>query len=94
MPKKDAVQNALSIVEQVTGAPLKPHGGNLTLNSAATVSQSLDSAAIRRQIMQEMGRRGGKKGGKARAKSLSAAERKAIAVVAATKRWGKKRASK
>lgn len=37
-----------------------------------------------------LGRRGGLKGGKARAKSLSAEERSAIAKAAAEARWGKK----
>jgi hypothetical protein len=38
-----------------------------------------------------LGRKGGLKGGKARADSLSAAKRKAIAKKAAKARWGEKR---
>lgn len=37
----------------------------------------------------ELGRKGGKKGGAARAKALSTEERKAIAKLAAAKRWSK-----
>jgi len=37
-----------------------------------------------------LGKLGGAKGGAARAKSLSASKRKAIAKLAAAKRWGKK----
>jgi len=36
-----------------------------------------------------LGRKGGEKGGKARAKALTASERKAIAQKAARARWGK-----
>lgn len=42
------------------------------------------------QAAVELGRLGGLRGGKARAKTLSAAERKAIAQNAAKKRWGDK----
>jgi hypothetical protein len=48
---------------------------------------ALDDAEYRRQIMREMGRRGGQKGGKARAESLSAKRRKEIAKAAAVARW-------
>jgi hypothetical protein len=37
----------------------------------------------------EMGRNGGKKGGRARAESLTAEQRQAIAKAAAKARWGK-----
>jgi len=40
-----------------------------------------------RQVMREMGRRGGLKGGKARAAKLTDAERLAIAKTAAAARW-------
>ncbi len=49
----------------------------------------LSSAAVRRQIMQEMGRRGGLKGGKARAQALSKSQRSKIAKSAAKARWSK-----
>jgi hypothetical protein len=44
----------------------------------------------RQQAAALLGRLGGLKGGKARAKSLSATKRKAIAKKAATVRWGKR----
>jgi len=47
----------------------------------ATTSPDKDSAAV------ELGRRGGLKGGKARANSLSAEERSALAQKAARARW-------
>ena len=94
MPKKDAAQNALSIVEQVTGGPLKHSAPNLPLNSQPGIAQTLDSAALRKQIMQEMGRRGGKKGGKARAAKLSKSRRSEIAKGAAAKRWNRPKKSK
>lgn len=54
------------------------------------VSAALDNEALRKQLMQEMGRRGGQKGGKARAQSLSKKERSEIASKAARSRWSKK----
>ena len=48
------------------------------------VEDKRDPAAV------ELGRRGGLKGGKARARSLSAAKRKAIAKKGARARWAKK----
>ncbi|HXQ82148.1 MAG TPA: hypothetical protein VN775_12590 [Opitutaceae bacterium] len=53
-------------------------------NEASAV---LDNMALRRKVMQEMGRLGGLKGGKARAASLSKEKRKAIARKAALSRW-------
>jgi hypothetical protein len=84
MPKrssKDINVTAFSILQQTTGQA-QP--------KAATVSLVLDNAALRKQLMQEMGRRGGKKGGKARAKSLTPAQRRTIAVKAASARWSDK----
>jgi hypothetical protein len=82
MPKrssKDPNVNAFSIVQQVTGqGEIKPELALLNLNNAE----------VRRQIMREMGSRGGKKGGKARALSLSKKERSEIAKKAAKARWG------
>jgi hypothetical protein len=51
------------------------------------VSSILDNVALRKQLMQEMGRLGGLKGGKARAKKLNQKERSAIARAAASARW-------
>lgn len=48
----------------------------------------MDEALIK-QLAKELGRRGGLKGGHARAKSLTAKERKDIARKAAQARWKK-----
>lgn len=55
---------------------------------AQATGQTLDAKTIS-AFMAEMGRRGGLKGGKARAETLSAARRKAIAKKAAVSRWSK-----
>jgi hypothetical protein len=60
---------------------------NDTPSAGPKLSASLDNAELRRQLMQEMGRRGGKKGGKARAANLSKKERSEIARNAAKARW-------
>lgn len=79
MPKRssklDLNETAFSTLQQVTG------------EAATPISQTLSNADIRRQIMQEMGRRGGLKGGKARAEALKPSKRKEIARAAAVKRW-------
>jgi hypothetical protein len=72
----DINQLAKSIVDQATSE--KP---------AETPKHDADTI---REIMREMGRRGGLKGGKARAENLSAKKRKEIAIKAAKKRWGKR----
>jgi hypothetical protein len=85
MPKrsssKDPNVSAFSIMQQVTT--------DGTRAPFTDVSSALDNAALRKQLMQEMGRRGGQKGGKARAVSLSKARRKEIATRAALGRWSK-----
>ena len=43
------------------------------------------------EYLAKIGRKGGLKGGKARAKKLSAKERKAVAIKAAQARWSKKK---
>ena len=84
MPKrsssKDPNVSAFSIMRQVTEGTAAPF---------TDVSSALDNAALRKQLMQEMGRRGGQKGGKARASSLSKARRSEIAKKAAKSRWSK-----
>jgi hypothetical protein len=84
MPKRsstayDPNASAFSIMQKVTTDGTRP--------PFTDVSAALDNAALRKQLMQEMGRRGGKKGGKARAKSLSAGARSEIARKAANSRW-------
>lgn len=71
----DQNQVAYNIVAQATKGP--------------NMSRPPHFAAIVSQVMSEMGRKGGLKGGKARAASLSAAERTAIAKKAALSRWKK-----
>jgi hypothetical protein len=81
MPKRsssgDVAQNALRVVEQVIGAPLKAKAKSLLQFTA----REKNPAAV------ALGRLGGRAGGKARAKSLSAERRRAIAQKAAKTRW-------
>lgn len=77
-PKEDFSQTAFRIVQELTSE--KPAAD-------ATLSSALDDAGVRKEIMREMGRRGGQKGGKARADKLSSDERTIIAVRAARARW-------
>lgn len=79
-PKEDFNQTAFRIVQELTGEKPK---------AKADVSSALDNAEVRKQIMREMGSRGGKKGGVARSMSLSVDERKNIASMAARARWDK-----
>jgi hypothetical protein len=82
MPKRSSSKDpnvpAFSNVQQVTDSTQPPFGD---------VSAALDNAALRNQLMQEMGRIGGLKGGKARAEKLSANTRSEIAKQAALARW-------
>jgi hypothetical protein len=68
---KDINQTAASVVAKATGEPLRVSEKPKRKNPAAVA----------------LGRRGGLKGGKARAESLSAAERSEIAKRAAAARW-------
>lgn len=61
---------------------------------AAPIAAALGNAELRRQLMREMGRRGGLKGGKARADKMSPAARKQIAKKAARARWTKEKDGK
>jgi hypothetical protein len=69
----DLNQLAASIVERTTDSKSEPPAAPKKKNAAAVA----------------LGRRGGLKGGKARAESLSASRRKAIAKRAAAARWTK-----
>ena len=78
MPKrsrtpKDPVKNALRVVEAATGGPLHPKPAKPRKNPHAVA----------------LGRKGGLKGGVARAKNLTAEQRRQIAQVAAQARWKK-----
>lgn len=80
MPKrssKDPNVNAFSIMQRVTSGDAP----------ASDMSAALNDTALRKRLMQEMGRRGGKKGGKARAETLTKTRRTEIAKAAAQSRW-------
>ena len=80
-PKEDFSQVAFRIVQQLTvEKPAKVE---------SSLSNVLDNAKVRSEIMREMGKRGGKIGGEARKASLSVERRKEIAKQAANSRWGK-----
>lgn len=85
MPKRsssgDVAQNALRVVEQVIGAPLKTKAKSPLQFPA----RKKNPAAV------ALGKLGGFKGGRARAAKLSAEERRAIAQKAGKARWAKER---
>jgi len=84
MPKapKDPNKLAFSIMQRVTDGTRPPF---------SDVSGALDNEALRKQLMQEMGRRGGLKGGLARAGAMSKERRSEIAKKAAKARWDQKK---
>ncbi len=75
----DEVQNALRVVEQAIGAPLKA----APLKPIRFPTPKKNPAAV------ALGKLGGMKGGKARAAKLTASERKEIAQKAAKARWAR-----
>lgn len=79
----DGVGSALRVVEQAIGGKL---AGDVMRNVAAEAQAqpAKNPAAV------ALSRLGASKGGKARAASLSATKRKAIAKKAAAARWGKR----
>ncbi|HRH95588.1 MAG TPA: hypothetical protein PLB55_06610 [Prosthecobacter sp.] len=79
-PKEDFSQTAFRIVQELTSEKPK---------TKVTLSTALDDAGVRKEIMREMGKRGGQKGGKARAESLTPNKRAEIATKAAKARWGR-----
>lgn len=76
--KGDVAQNALRVVEQVIGEPLKPARKTIQFPR-----KPKNPAAVM------LGKLGGMKGGKARAAKLTPEQRKEIAQRAAKARWGK-----
>ena len=82
--KKDFVQRALSIVEQVTG------DGPLIDTPAKVAGRATRPAKQKNAVAASSGRLGGLKGGKARADKLSDERRTEIAKNAAATRWAKK----
>jgi hypothetical protein len=74
----DVAQNALRVVEQAIGEPLKP-----ARKTIAFPRKPKNPAAV------ALGKLGGMKGGKARAAELSPERRKEIAQKAAKARWAK-----
>jgi hypothetical protein len=76
---KDLAQNALRVVEQAIGAPLKEPKKPIQFPRA----KQKNPAAV------ALGKLGGRKGGRARAAKLTPEQRKAIAQRAAQARWAK-----
>jgi len=74
----DVAQNALRVIEQATGAELKPAPKTLSFPP-----RKKNPAAV------ALGKLGGMKGGRARAAKLTQQERTEIAQRAAKARWGK-----
>jgi hypothetical protein len=64
--------------------------GNAVHVMRVAVGEIVEKIPIKNPNAVALGKLGGEKGGKARAKSLSAKDRKAIARRAANKRWGNK----
>ena len=86
MPKRsssDLNQTAFNVVQQSTGqsVPAVQTSGQVPAVQVHASGQVKKPAAI------ALGRLGGLRGGKARAASLSSAERKPVAINAAKKRW-------
>lgn len=79
---RDFSQLAFDIVAQATGQ--KPKA------KPEEVSAALDDENLRKQVMREMGSRGGKKGGAARAASMTPEKRAEVAQKAAAARWKNK----
>ena len=76
--KGDVAQNALRVIEQVIGEPLKPKRQIMQFPP-----RKKNPAAV------ALGKLGGMKGGKARAAELSPERRKEIAQKAAKARWAR-----
>jgi hypothetical protein len=81
-PSRGINVSAFNTLQPVTGAEQR----------SQQPSPILYSAEMRRQIMHEMGRRGGEKGAKARAAALSMKERCEMAKKAASAWWKAKEA--
>lgn len=79
--KRDTAQNALRVVEEAIGAPLKQEPTKPIPFPVRPKKKNPAAVAL--------GKLGGAKGGKARAAKLSPEERKAIAQRAAQARWAK-----
>ena len=76
--KGDIAQNALRVIEQAIGAPLKPERRIVQFPP-----RKKNPAAV------ALGKLGGRKGGAARAAKLTPDERKEIAQKAAKARWAR-----
>ena len=78
--RRDFTQIAFAVAQAATG-----EGPKIVPPGAPPANDTRNPAAV------ALSKLGASKGGKARAKSLSAAKRKAIAKKAAAKRWGTKK---
>ena len=79
--KRDFSQVAFDLVAKLTGEKPKADEKKEAMTSA------MDDPELRKQVMREMGRRGGAKGGRARAAKLDKEQRSEIAKKAAQARW-------
>jgi hypothetical protein len=87
MPKRtskrlDTVQNARRIVLESVGA---------TEPASQPPEPEKPSKSLISQVMAEMGRKGGQIGGKRRLETMTAKERRAVALQGAKARWAKKK---
>jgi hypothetical protein len=79
-PKLDTVQNARRVVMASAGD-----------TAPEAVAPAPQPRSVISQVMAEMGRKGGRIGGKRRLVTMTAKERRAVALQAAHARWGKKK---
>ena len=98
----DVNQIAAAALAQVTQAALRQASTNAAApgpaqdeimpkrSSSEAVTQAAEDAPAKNPAAVALGRKGGLKGGKARAQSLSAAERARIARKAAKARWNRR----
>lgn len=89
MPKRSSTKKAKRDFSQVAFDLVARATGEKPAAKPATVSEALDNDELRKQVMREMGSRGGKKGGAARAAKLTPEQRAEIAGNAAKARWSK-----
>ena len=87
MPKRSSTKKAKRDFSQIAFDIVAKATSKGELAKPSDVSAVLDNNSLRKQIMREMGSRGGKKGGAARAANLTKEQRSEIAKKAAAKRW-------
>jgi hypothetical protein len=91
-PSSDPVVRAKQVFdEHMAKLAAGKWGQDEDSNSDTTPPHGDPFEALYRQRMAELGRKGGKIGGKARLKTMTKAERRAVAAKAAKARWDRKR---